>query len=187
MKKELSAADAEKLIETLKKRFEKYVNRHSNTDWEMVQAKLELSENKQKLWSLNQMEITGGEPDVTDFDAQTNEYIFVDCSAESPSGRRSLCFDNEALEARKENKPAGSALKMAAEMGITILNETQYRNLLQLGNFDAKTSSWIETPSPIRKLGGALFADFRYNHVFVYHNGAQSYYAARGFRGMLKV
>lgn len=187
MKKELSAEDAKKLIETLKKRFEKHTNRHSNIDWLKVQAKLELSENKHKLWSLNQMEITGGEPDVINFDAQTIEYIFVDCSAESPSGRRSLCFDNEALEARKENKPAGSALNMAAEMGITLLNETQYRNLLKLGNFDAKTSSWIETPAPIRKLGGALFADFRYNHVFVYHNGAQSYYAARGFRGMLKV
>jgi hypothetical protein len=187
MKKELSAEDVKKLIETLKKRFEKHTNRHSNIYWLKVQAKLELSENKHKLWSLNQMEITGGEPDVIDFDAQTSEYIFVDCSAESPSGRRSLCFDNEALEARKENKPAGSALNMAAEMGITLLNETQYRNLLQLGNFEAKTSSWIETPAPIRKLGGALFADFRYNHVFVYHNGAQSYYAARGFRGMLKV
>jgi hypothetical protein len=187
MKKELSAADAKKLIETLKNRFEKYVNRHSNIDWTKVQTKLELSENKLKLWSLNQMEITGGEPDVIDFDTKTNEFIFVDCSAESSSGRRSLCFDHEALEARKENKPANSALNMAAEMGITILNETQYRNLLQLGNFDAKTSSWIETPAPIRKLGGALFADFRYNHVFVYHNGAQSYYAARGFRGMLRV
>lgn len=187
MIKELSAADAKKLIETLKNRFKKHVNRHSNIDWAKVQAKLELSENKQKLWSLNQMEITGGEPDVIDFDTKTNEFIFVDCSAESPSGRRSLCFDHEALDARKENKPANSALNMAAEMGITILNETQYRNLLQLGNFDSKTSSWIETPAPIRKLGGALFADFRYNNVFVYHNGAQSYCAARGFRGMLKV
>jgi hypothetical protein len=187
MKKELSATDAKKLVETLKKRFEKYTNRHLNINWDMVQTKLELSENKQKLWSLNQMEITGGEPDVIDFDTKTNEFIFVDCSVESPSGRRSLCFDNEALDARKENKPAGSALNMATEMGITLLNETQYRNLLQLGNFDAKTSSWIETPAPIRKLGGALFADFRYNHVFVYHNGAQSYYAARGFRGMVKV
>jgi hypothetical protein len=187
MKKELSAEDAKKLIETLKNRFEKHTNRHTNIDWAKVQAKLDLSENKQKLWSLNQMEITGGEPDVIDFDTKTNEFIFVDCSAESPSGRRSLCFDNEALDARKENKPVGSALNMATEMGITLLNETQYRNLLQLGNFDAKTSSWIETPAPIRKLGGALFADFRYNHVFVYHNGAQSYYAARGFRGMLKV
>ncbi|MFA9213355.1 MAG: DUF4256 domain-containing protein [Candidatus Methylacidiphilales bacterium] len=187
MIKELPTTDAKKLIETLKIRFEKHVNRHSNIDWAKVQAKLELSENKQKLWSLNQMEITGGEPDVIDFDTKTNEFIFVDCSAESPSGRRSLCFDHEALDARKENKPLGSALNMAAEMGITILSETQYRNLSQLGNFDAKTSSWIETPAPIRKLGGALFADFRYNHVFVYHNGAQSYYAARGFRGMLKV
>lgn len=187
MKKEISAADSKKIIETLKKRFENHTNRHSNINWEQVQTKLELSDNKQKLWSLNQMEITGGEPDVIDFDTQTNELIFVDCSAESPSGRRSLCFDHEALEARKENKPANSALNMATEMGITILNETQYRNLLQVGNFDAKTSSWIETPAPIRKLGGALFADFRYNHVFVYHNGAQSYYAARGFRGMLRV
>jgi len=187
MKKELSAADAKKLIETLKKRFEKHTNRHTNINWGKVQAKLELSENEQKLWSLNQMEITGGEPDVIEFDTQTNELIFVDCSAESPSGRRSLCFDHEALDARKENKPANSALNMAAEMGITLLNETQYRNLLKLGIFDSKTSSWIETPVPIRKLGGALFADFRYNHVFVYHNGAQSYYAARGFRGMLRV
>lgn len=187
MIKELSAEDAKKLIETLKNRFEKHINRHSNIDWAKVQAKLELSGNKLKLWSLNQMEITEGEPDVIDFDTKTNEFIFIDCSVESPSGRRSLCFDHEALEARKENKPANSTLNMASEMGITILNETQYRNLLQLGNFDAKTSSWIETPAPIRKLGGALFADFRYNYVFVYHNGAQSYYAARGFRGMLRV
>lgn len=187
MKKEISAADGKKIIETLKNRFEKHANRHSNINWEHVQLKLELSENKKKLWSLNQMEITGGEPDVIEFDTQTNELIFVDCATESPSGRRSLCFDHEALEARKENKPANSALNMAAEMGITILNETQYRKLLELGNFDSKTSSWIETPAPIRKLGGALFADFRYNHVFVYHNGAQSYYAARGFRGMLRV
>lgn len=187
MKKEISIADAKIFLETLKNRFEKHVNRHPTINWEHVQTKLTLAENKHKLWSLHQMEITGGEPDVIDFDAQTNEFIFADCTAESPSGRRSLCFDNDALEARKENKPVGSALTMAAEMGITILNESQYRNLQQLGNFDAKTSSWIATPEPIRKLGGALFADFRYNHVFVYHNGAQSYYAARGFRGMLKV
>jgi hypothetical protein len=161
------------------------MNRHKNVDWAKVQVKLEA--NTDKLWSLNEMELTGGEPDVVDYEEKMGQYIFYDCSAETPKGRRSICYDHEALESRKENKPANSATRMAADMGIELLTEEQYRELQKLGNFDAKTSSWIITPADIRKLGGALFADFRYNKVFVYHNGAESYYAARGFRGALRV
>ncbi|GGF01542.1 DUF4256 domain-containing protein [Flavobacterium limi] len=184
-KKELLPEESEQLLKILKNRFEKNKNRHKEPDWEKLQIKLE--SNPEKLWSLNEMEKTGGEPDVVSFDEKTNEYIFYDCSAESPKGRRSVCFDYEAQESRKEHKPENNAIDMAAAMGIELLNEEQYRELLQLGKFDEKTSSWIKTPSEIRKLGGALFADFRYNTVFVYHNGAQSYYAARGFRGVLRV
>lgn len=184
-KKVLSPEQREELLRTLKARFEKNIARHKSLRWADVQAKLEAEPSK--LWSLNEMERTGGEPDVTDFDEKTNEYVFIDCSAESPAGRRSLCYDQEALEARKENKPAGSALETAAAMGIELLTEEDYRNLQKLGTFDAKTSSWIVTPEDIRKLGGALFADFRYGHVFIYHNGAESYYGARGFRGLLRV
>lgn len=184
-KKELLPEEREQLLKTLKTRFEKNKIRHQNIDWDKVQIKLESS--PEKLWSLNEMEKTGGEPDVVSFDEKTNEYIFYDCSAESPKGRRSVCFDREGQESRKEHKPENNAIDMAAAMGIELLNEEQYRQLLQLGKFDEKTSSWIKTPSEIRKLGGALFADFRYNTVFVYHNGAQSYYAARGFRGALRV
>jgi hypothetical protein len=173
------------LLQTLKSRFEKNTHRHVGMAWADVQSKLEA--NPEKLWPLNEMERTGGEPDAVGFDATTGEYIFCDCSPESPSGRRSLCFDDEALEARKENKPAGSATGMAALMGIELLDEAMYRHLQQFGAVDAKTSSWIKTPEAIRKLGGALFADYRYATVFVYHNGAQSYYAARGFRGMLRI
>lgn len=185
MKNKLSEEQSEELLKVLEIRFEKNMNRHKDLDWNKVQEKLEA--NPEKLWSLDEMERTEGEPDVVGFDKKTNEYIFYDCSAESPKGRRSLCYDHEALEKRKENKPAGSAINMAAEMGIEILNAEQYNELQKLGNFDAKTSSWIITPSDIRKLGGALFSDFRYNTVFVYHNGAESYYAARGFRGSLRV
>ena len=184
-KKVLSPEQREELLRTVKARFEKNIARRNSLKWADVQAKLEAETSK--LWSLNEMERTGGEPDVTDFDEKTNEYVFIDCSAESPAGRRSLCYDQEALEARKENKPAGSALETAAAMGIELLTEEDYRNLQKLGTFDAKTSSWIVTPEDIRKLGGALFADFRYGHVFVYHNGAESYYGARGFRGLLRV
>ena len=184
-KKELSPEQREKLIRASKARFEKNMNRHKGLEWAKAQAKLEA--NTQKLWSLNEMERTGGEPDVIDFDKKTGEYIFYDCSAESPKGRRSLCYDREALEKRKEHKPANSAIDMAAAMGIGILTEEQYRELQNLGNFDTKTSSWVKTPAEIRKLGGALFCDRRYNHVFVYHNGAESYYAAMGFRGSLGV
>jgi hypothetical protein len=184
-KKKLAAAEAKALLGTLKARFEKNMNRHKGLDWTQVAAKLE--ENPGKLWSLNEMENTGGEPDVVAYDKKTNEYTFFDCAAESPKGRRSLCYDLEALDARKENKPDGSALDMAESMGIEILTEEQYRALQQLGEFDIKTSSWIATPPAIRKLGGAIFADRRYDHVFVYHNGASSYYAARAFRGALKV
>ena len=184
-KKVLSPEQREELLRTVKARFEKNIARRNSLKWADVQAKLEAEPSK--LWSLNEMERTGGEPDVTDFDEKTNEYVFIDCSAESPAGRRSLCYDQEALEARKENKPAGSALETAAAMGIELLTEEDYRNLQKLGTFDAKTSSWIVTPEDIRKLGGALFADFRYGHVFIYHNGAESYYSARGFRGMLRV
>ena len=185
MKNKLSEEQSQELLKVLEIRFEKNMNRHKDLDWNKVQEKLEA--NPEKLWSLDEMERTEGEPDVVGFDKKTNEYIFYDCSAESPKGRRSLCYDHEALEKRKENKPAGSAINMAAEMGIEILNAEQYNELQKLGNFDAKTSSWIITPSDIRKLGGALFSDFRYNTVFVYHNGAESYYAARGFRGSIRV
>lgn len=175
----------EELIKTLKLRFEKNGDRHKDIQWEKVQERLEL--NKEKLRSLNEMEGSGGEPDVVGMDKNTGEFIFYDCSAESPKGRRSVCYDCEALESRKEFKPKNSALDMAAEMGIEILSEEQYRDLQKLGKFDTKTSSWVKTPVEIRKLGGAIFCDFRYNTVFVYHNGAESYYAARGFRGSLKV
>ncbi len=181
----ISAKEQTALLQTLQTRFEKNSKRHKGIAWADVQKKLEAA--PEKLWSLNQMEQTGGEPDVIAYDKKTGEYLFVDCSTESPKDRRSCCYDHEALEARKENKPENSALQMAEDMGIELLNEEQYRALQQLGEFDLKTSSWIVTPAPIRKLGGALFADRRYDHVFVYHNGAQSYYAARGFRGMLRV
>jgi hypothetical protein len=183
--KALPASQKDELLKTLKTRFEKNMNRHKGIEWAKVQSKLE--SHADKLWSLSQMESTGGEPDIVDHDKKTGEYIFVDCSAESPKERRSICYDAEALNSRKENKPADSALNMAATMGIDILTEEQYRDLQKLGNFDLKTSSWIKTPADIRKLGGALFCDRRYNTVFLYHNGAESYYAARGFRGMLKV
>ena len=183
--KALPSEQLEILFKTLKSRFEKNMNRHPGLDWPAVRRKLE--GNPEKLWSLAEMEETGGEPDVADFDKNTGEYIFYDCVAETPKGRRSICYDTEALESRKEFKPANSAVGMAAEMGIDILTEDQYRFLQTLGKFDTKTSSWIKTPSEIRELGGALFCDRRYNHVFVYHNGAESYYAARGFRGLLKV
>ncbi|MFB9109287.1 DUF4256 domain-containing protein [Flavobacterium gyeonganense] len=184
-KKALLPEERDQLFKTLKSRFDKNKNRYQNLDWGKVQIKLEA--NPEKLWSLNEMEKTGGEPNVVSFDKKTNEYIFFDCSAESPKGRRSVCYDNEAQESRKEFKPKNNVIDMAAAMGIELLNEEQYRALQQLGKFDQKTSSWIKTPDEIRKLGGALFADFRYNTVFVYHNGAQSYYAARGFRGVLRV
>lgn len=191
-KKRLSPNQTEKLIETLKVRFEKNMHRHKDIKWADVQAKLEA--NNEKLWSLNEMERTGGEPDVVSYDKKTGEYIFYDCSAESPKGRRSVCYDNEALESRKQHKPKDSAVGMADAMGIELLSEEQYRELQNLGNpasssdgFDTKTSSWVKTPSEIRKLGGALFCDRRYNTVFVYHNGAESYYAARGFRGSIKI
>ena len=183
--KELSPEQREKLLRALKARFEKNMNRHQGLEWAKVQAKLE--DNTEKLWSLHEMERTGGEPDVVGHDKKTDEYIFYDCSAESPEGRRSLCYDREALEARKANKPADNAFVMAAAMGIELLTEEQYRELQKLGNFDTKTSSWVKTPSDIRKLGGALFADRRYGNVFVYHNSAPSYYGARAFRGSLKV
>jgi hypothetical protein len=184
-KKGLSPKQHEELRGALKVRFEQNVNRHQGLEWTKVQAKLEA--NAEKLWSLNEMERTGGEPDVVGHDKKTGEYIFYDCSAESPKVRRSLCYDREALESRKEHKPADSATGMAAAMGIELLTEEQYRELQKLGNFDTKTSSWVKTPSAIRKLGGALFCDRRYDTVFVYHNGAESYYAARGFRGWLRV
>jgi hypothetical protein len=183
--KDMKAKQREELLRALKARFEKHMNRHKVLEWAKVQAKLEA--NTQKLWSLNEMERTDGEPDVVDHDKKTGEYIFYDCSAESPRGRRSLCYDREALESRKEHKPEDNAIDMAAAMGIELLTEEQYRELQKLGNFDTKTSSWVKTPSAIRKLGGALFCDRRYDHVFVYHNGAESYYAARGFRGSLRV
>lgn len=183
--KDLKAKEREELLSVLKTRFEKNMNRHKGLDWAKVQTKLEA--NTQKLWSLSEMERTGGEPDVVGFNKKTGEYIFYDCSAESPKGRRSVCYDRDALEARKENKPKDSAVNMAAAMGIELLSEEQYRELQQLGNFDLKTSSWIQTPANIRKLGGALFCDRRYDTVFLYHNGADSYYAARGFRGSLRV
>lgn len=184
-RKELSSKDQLTLLNTVKERFEKNMNLHKGIDWAKVQARLEAA--PQKLWSLNEMESTGGEPDVVGYDKKSGEFIFYDCSAESPKGRRSICFDHEALESRKENKPKDSALNMAADMGVEILSEEQYRELQKLGEFDLKTSSWVQTPANIRKLGGALFCDRRYNHVFLYHNGAESYYAARGFRGSLRV
>ena len=184
-KKDLSPEQREELLRALKARFEKNMNRHKGLEWSKVQARLE--SNPEKLWSLNEMESTGGEPDVVGLDKKTGEYILYDCSAESPKGRRSVCYDREALEARKEHKPKDSAVDMAAAMGVELLTEEQYRELQKLGEFDLKTSSWIQTPADIRKLGGALFCDRRYNHVFLYHNGADSYYAARAFRGSLKV
>lgn len=184
-KKALSPAQREELLKALKARFEKNMNRHKGLEWAKLQAKLEA--NPEKLWSLNEMERTGGEPDVVGFDKQTGEYIFYDCSAESPKGRRSFCYDRAALDSRKENKPKNSAMEMASVMGIELLAEDQYRELQKLGNFDTKTSSWVKTPPDIRKLGGAIFCDRRYGTVFVYHNGAESYYAARAFRGSLRV
>jgi hypothetical protein len=184
-KKNLSPEQREQLIRALKARFEKNVNRHKGIEWAQVQTKLEAS--AEKLWSLNEMQRTGGEPDVVGHDERTGEYLFYDCSTESPQGRRSLCYDREALESRKQNKPENSALDMAAAIGIEILTEDEYRELQELGEFDTKTSSWIRTPSRIRKLGGAIFCDRRYDTVFVYHNGAESYYAARAFRGSLRV
>ncbi|MDR6941058.1 DUF4256 domain-containing protein [Mucilaginibacter pocheonensis] len=185
MKKELSTTQREELLGILKARFEKNMNRHNDIEWAKVQTRLQA--NAEKLWSLNEMEMTGGEPDVVAHDQKTGEYIFYDCSAESPKGRRSLCYDHEALEARKEHKPENSAVEMARDMGIELLSEEQYRELQKLGKFDTKTSSWVKTPADIRKLGGAIFVDYRYGTVFVYHNGAESYYAARGFRGSLRI
>ena len=184
-KKKLSPEQREGLLKTLKTRFDKNMNRHKGLEWAKIQAKLEA--NAEKLYSVNEMEITSGEPDVVGHDKKTGEYIFYDCSAESPKDRRSLCYDRDALNSRKEHKPKNSATDMAAEMGIELLTETQYMELQQLGKFDTKTSSWVKTPSDIRKLGGAIFCDRRYDHVFTYHNGADSYYAARGFRGLVRV
>lgn len=184
-KKEISSIQSEELLKVLKDRFEKNMIRHKGLDWSKVMKKLE--SDSMKLWSLNEMERTGGEPDVVGFDKKTGEYIFYDCSPESPKDRRSLCYDKEALESRKEFKPKDSAVNMAAAMGIELLTEEQYRELQKLGNFDTKTSSWLNTPSDIRKLGGAIFGDFRFGTVFVYHNGAESYYGGRGFRGMLRI
>ncbi len=183
--KELSAKENEEILNTLKTRFEKYKDRHKAIEWKKVEAKLKA--NPQKLWSLREMENTGGEPDVIGQDKKTGEFIFYDCSVESPKERRSICFDREALESRKENKPKNCAVDLAREIGIELLTEEQYRDLQKLGKFDLKTSSWVQTPPDIRKLGGALFCDRRYDTVFVYHNGADSYYAVRGFRGSLKV
>lgn len=185
MKKELISSDREELLKELQVRFEKNVNRHEGVEWAEVQSKLE--SDPAKLWSLSQMDRTGGEPDVIGFDKTTGEYVFFDCSPESPKGRRSLCYDRQAWESRKEHKPENSAIDMAAAMGIKILTEEEYRELQKLGNFDTKTSSWLETPSEIRNLGGAIFGDYRFGRVFVYHNGAESYYAARAFRGSLRV
>jgi hypothetical protein len=184
-KKELSPKQREELLGELKARFEKNMNRHKGLEWAQIQAKLEAI--AEKLWSLNEMERTGGEPDVVTQDQKTGEYIFYDCSAESPKGRRSLCYDREALESRKEHRPKDNAIDMAAAIGIELLTEEQYRELQKLGEFDTKTSSWVKTPSDIRKLGGALFCDRRFDTVFLYHNGAESYYAARAFRGSLRV
>ena len=184
-KKELSSKQIDELLTTLKTRFEKNINRHKDLKWDKVLAKLE--KNTEKLWSLNEMEKTGGDPDVVGYDTKTGDYIFYDCSAESPSGRRSLCYDRAALTARKEYKPKDSAVDVATAMGIELLTEEQYRELQKLGNFDLKTSSWVKTPDEIRKLGGAIFCDRRYNTVFTYHNGAESYYSARSFRGVLTV
>ncbi len=185
MKKQLPKKNQDALVKILNARFEKNMSRHKGLEWSKVNDKL--LANPSKLWSLNEMEKTGGEPDVVAFDKKSSEYIFMDCSPESPINRRSLCYDDEALESRKANKPDGSAIQMAVDMDIEILNEEQYRELQKLGKFDTKTSSWIITPPEVRKLGGALFCDYRFGRVFVYHNGAESYYAARGFRGMIKV
>ncbi len=184
-KMELSLEQREELLRTLEARFEKNMNRHKGLEWAKIQARLEA--NTEKLWSLNEMEVTGGEPDVVGHDNKTDEYIFYDCSVESPKGRRSVCYDREALESRKKHKPENNAIDMATAMGIELLTEEQYRELQKLENFDMKTSSWVQTPENIRNLGGAIFCDYRYDTVFVYHNGADSYYAARGFRGSLKV
>ncbi|MFZ1005809.1 MAG: DUF4256 domain-containing protein [Candidatus Sulfotelmatobacter sp.] len=184
-KKELSAGERKELLTALKTRFEKNMNRHKGLAWAQVEAKLEA--NTEKLWSLNEMEKTDGEPDVVGHVKKTGEYVFYDCSEESPKGRRSLCYDGEALESRKENKPKNNAMDMAAAMGIELLTEEEYRELQKLGEFDLKTSSWLKTPADMRKLGGALFGDRRFGRVFLYHNGAESYYAARAFRGLLKV
>ena len=184
-KRELLSEQGEEVLGVLKARFKKYINRHKGLEWAKVQARLEA--NYEKLWSLYEMERTGGEPDVVGFDKEMGEYIFYDCSAETPKGRRSVCYDREAMESRKENKPENNAVDLAAAIGIELLTEEQYRELQKLGNFDMKTSSWIKTPSEIRNLGGALYCDRRYNTVFVYHNGAESYYAARGFRGLLRI
>jgi len=184
-KKQLSAEARNKLLGALKARFQKNMNRHQGLQWASVQARLEA--NAEKLWSLGEMEKTGGEPDVVGHDPKTGEYVFFDCSVESPTGRRSLCYDRPALDSRKEHKPENSVVDLAAAMGIELLTEEQYRELQKLGEFDAKTSSWVKTPAEIRKLGGALFCDRRYDHVFLFHNGAESYYAARGFRGWLRV
>jgi len=186
-KKELSQEQREELLKTLKTRFEKNMHRHKGLEWSKVQAKLDTGSSGEKLWSLNEMERTGGEPDVVAHDNKTGEYIFYDCSAESPNGRRSLCYDRDGLESRKEHKPENSAMDMADAMGIEILTEEEYRELQKLGNFDTKTSSWVKTPAEIRKRGGALFCDRRYDHVFVYHNGAESYYGARAFRGSIRI
>jgi hypothetical protein len=184
-KNDLSLEQSEELLIALKARFEKNMHRHKGLEWSKVQEKLDA--NPEKLWSLGEMETTGGEPDVVGYDEKKDEYIFCDCSVESPKGRRSVCYDREALEARKKHKPENSAMDMANDMGIELLTEEQYRALQKLGNFDMKTSSWVQTPSEIRKLGGALFCDFRFGQVFLYHNGADSYYGARGFRGSLRV
>lgn len=184
-KKILAPEEQDELLRVLKRRFEKNMNRHKGLEWSKIESKLKA--NPEKLWSLNEMERTSGDPDVVGYDKRSGEFIFYDCSAESPSGRRSLCYDREAWDSRKENKPENNAIDMAAEMGIEILNEEEYRELQKLGNFDMKTSSWLKTPSEIRKLGGAIFADFRYDTVFIYHNSAHSYYAARAFRGSLKI
>lgn len=184
-KKELSPEQRQELVSTLKVRFDKNMNRHIEVEWDKVQEKLE--NDSESLWSLYEMEKTGGEPDVVDYDKNANEFIFYDCSAESPKGRRSVCYDREALDSRKEHKPENNAVDMAEDMGIELLTEEQYRELQKLGNFDTKTSSWVKTPENIRKLGGALFCDRRYDTVFVYHSGAESYYGVRGFRGLLRV
>ena len=184
-KRKLSPEQHEEILGILKARFEKNMNRHKGLEWSKVQAKLEA--NTEKLWSLNEMERTVGDPDVIAYDHNSDEYIFYDCSAESPKGRRSICYDHEALESRKANKPQNNAMDMASDMGIEILTEEQYRELQKLGNFDLKSSSWVKTPANIRKLGGAIFCDRRFDTVFVYHNGAESYYAGRGFRGSLRV